>query len=768
MREFGQINVAPVFTRSLLICAVVLSSVAAIPAMAQETKDKADKQEEKTAKAADAQQKAGEEIVVTARKREENVQEVPVAVTVVTGDKLEEEATADLSELQTEVPNLAIYQGRNQSTTLTVFLRGIGQADPLWGVDPGVGLYIDDVYMARPQGALLDVYDVARIEVLRGPQGTLYGKNTIGGAIKYVSRALTDKNSGMISISPGSDSNMDLRASMGGALIPEKLRGKVAFALLKHKGYGKNLLTGRDVSDRNTSAARGALDWLVSNKVKVQFSGDYTKDEAEPKGYQRLAANPFCVAFLGAACPPNASRFDTQSGLAPLNGTTSKGGSAVLSAELNPAWRFKSISAYRQSSSKNNIDFDTTPARITDVIATYYDRQLTQEFQLNYEAPGRLTGVLGAYYFKGKAGGLVKNIFLNSIFGTTNGKTLTNSFAVFGDGTYKLTDKANFNFGLRATQETKNGIAFNAGYANDTFSKVTAVTANYNKKKTFNSLAPKVGVDYKFRDGMMGYVTLSRGFKSGGFNVRAQSTVFPQSAEPFKDEVLDVAEVGIKSVLADGQVVLNTAVFDGKYKDIQVSTFTAYDSNGDGVEDAFFGNFINAGNATIRGAEAEFDASSRSIEWLGVGGFASYLDAKPDKFLDANHDGFVDTQVITNAPKYTGGLHLNLHFPMHGGLFTASAGAAYRGNAILTNEGGPYPGKPGVPLLPISQKAYTIYDAFVSWLSPDAKWRFGVNGKNLSNKGYLTNGYNIPALGVLTGSYGAPRTVIGTIEYRFF
>src|SRR5437660_1416037 len=402
--------------RSLLFSFADLLSVVA--GFAQDAAKPAKEQPAKPAEAVDAaKQKASEEIVVTARKREENVEAVPVAVTVVTSDKLEEQATADISELQTEVPNLAIYQGRNQSTTLTVFLRGIGQADPLWGVDPGVGLYFDDVYMARPQGALLDVYDVSRIEVLRGPQGTLYGKNTIGGAIKYVSKPLTDTPSGLISVAPGSYGNIDLRASLGGALIPEKLRGRIAIASLQHNGYGQNLFTGRNVSNRNTLAARGAVDWLPTNKIKVQFNTDYTKDDAEPKGYQRLAANPFCTAFLGSPCPPNDSRFDTQSGLAPLNGTKSTGSSMVVSADVNPAWRFKSISAYRQSSSKNNIDFDTTPARITDVIATYYDRQLSQEFQLNYEAPGRLAGVLGAYYFDGEAGGLVKNMFLNRIFG---------------------------------------------------------------------------------------------------------------------------------------------------------------------------------------------------------------------------------------------------------------------------------------------------------------------------------------------------------------
>ena len=760
----------PFLRRFLPIGLLALAGFLTLSATAQEQpqpqpekKDAKDKEKEKQAVTKPV---AGEEIVVTARKREENVEDVPIAVSVVSADKLEQAATADISELQTQVPDLAIYQGRNQSTTLTVFMRGIGQADPLWGVDPGVGLYLDDVYIARPQGALLDVYDVERIEVLRGPQGTLYGKNTIGGAIKYVSRALTDKTTGSISISPGTQSNRDVRLSFAGALMPAKLRGKIAFASLHHDGYGTNLLTGKDVSNRSTLAGHGALEWLPTDKTSVMFSGDYTKDKAQPKGYQRLAPNAFCATFK-ITCPTLSSRFDTQSGLAPLNGTTAHGFSAVVSSNIAPAWRFKSISAYRRSNSKNNIDFDTTPARITDVMATYYDKQLSQEFQFIYSGQGKLNGVLGAYYFDGEAGGLVKNIFLNAIFGTTNGKMLTHSIALFGDGSYALDKKWTLNFGLRGTQEKKNGVAFNAGYTNDTFTTVSTVTANFNKTTTFNSVAPKLGVDYKFNDDVMGYLSLSRGFKSGGYNVRAQATVFPKSAEPFKDEVLDVAEVGLKSVLNGGHLVLNTAVFDGKYKDIQVSTFTAYDSNGDGVEDAFFGNFLNAGSATMRGAEVEFDSTSPTMTWFGTNGYVSYLDLKPDSFLDANHDGFVDTQVITNAPHWTAGLHLNFNFPMRG-LITASVGGAYRGFSVLTNEGGSYPGKPTQPLLPITQKAYMLYDASVNWLSPDAKWRFGINGKNLSDKGYLTNGYNIPSLGILTGSYGAPRTVLATVEYRFF
>ena len=702
--------------------------------------------------------KRAEDVTVTARRREENVQEVPLAITVKTGVDLETAATADIGELQGEVPNLAIYQGRNQSSTLTAFLRGVGQADPLWGVDPGVGLYMDDVYVARPQGALLDVYDVARIEVLRGPQGTLYGKNTIGGAIKYVSRDITDKWQGLGSYTGGSYSNHDFRASIGGPLIKEKLRARVAGGSFRHAGYGTNLFTGKDVSNKDSLAFRANLDWLPSASVKVQLSYDQTKDDAQPKGITRLAANPLCPAFSGGPCPPEANIFDTRSGLAPINSTNNKGSALNLHWTINPQWRFRSITGYRESDSENSIDFDTTPGKIADVAATYYDNQTTQEFQLLHDDGDKLSGILGFYYLDGEAGGVVKNIFVASSFGTTDGNVKTKSYAGFLDGSYKLSPKLTLNAGARYTSEEKKAHVFNAAY-DSTFTRVLAVAASFDKSKTFSSFAPRLGLDYAFSKSTMGYLSVSRGFKSGGFNVRANTIAAPGSDLPFDDEVLDMAEVGIKSVLLDRRLVLNAAAFYGDYKDVQVSTFTT-------VNGAFFGQFLNAGNATLKGLEVEFDASSVGFSWLGFSGQGSYLGADPDP-LDNNHDGFVDTQVITNAPKYTGALRATGRGMVGRGLLVASVGVAYRDDSTLTNEGGQYPGRPGVPLLPITQKAYSLWDAYVSWLAPGGHVRVAVNGKNLANKEFLNNGYNIPSLGILQGSQGNPRTVTGTIELKF-
>jgi iron complex outermembrane receptor protein len=756
----------------LLLALALLVSPAALPVMAQEgeegrTEEEAAEEEAAEEEAAPRAQHS-DEIFVTARKREENIQEVPVAVTVTPGEVLEDTSAPDISVLQSYVPNLSVYAGRNQSTTLTAFLRGIGQADPLWGVDPGVGLYLDDVYMARPQGALLDVYDIERVEVLRGPQGTLYGKNTIGGAIKYVSRSPTDTPEGKVAVAGGSYGARDVRAMLAGPLVAGKLRGKLAIASLQRDGYGENRFTGRDVSDKDSTALRLGLDWLASERVTVQLSADRTEDDAEPKGYQRLAANQFCPLFLGAPCPPLDDRFDTQSGLAPLNSADSEGYALAVTWDLADAWELKSITAYRESDSENNIDFDTTPARITDVIATYYDEQTSEELQLVYDGGGALSGVMGLYWFDGEAGGLVKNIFINSIFGTTDGFVETDSIAAFGDGSYRLGERTRLNFGLRVTEEEKRAVAFNAGYTNDTFTVVNAITADFDKSETFTSVAPRLGLDHHFSDDVMGYVTASRGFKSGGFNVRAQASVLPETAEPFDDEVLDVVEVGVKSVVADRQLVLNAAAFYGDYADIQVSTFTAYDSNGDGVDDAFLGNFLNAGDATVEGLEVELDWSPRAVGWFGMQGSVSWLDAEPDSALDVNGDGFIDTQVITNAPEYTSSLRLRFDAPALGGLVTGMLGANYRDDSVLTNEGGPDPRNPGRQLQPLSQDAYTTVDFSLNWLSGGGKWGLKVNGYNVTDEEFLTNGYNIPVLGVVTGSYGPPATITAGVEYRLF
>jgi len=272
-------------------------------------------------------------VKVTARKREETLQEVPIAVTAFTAEALDRLGTRDIADLDAQVPNLTVYAARGSSSTLTAFIRGVGQADPLWGVDPGVGLYLDDVYIARPQGALLDVFDVERIEVLRGPQGTLYGKNTIGGAIKYISRGLPTEFDGNASVTVGNYGQLDVKAAIGGPIAANGgLRARLAVASLSRDGFGKNVLTGQDVSDKEVIAVRGQLGAFVNDDLDIQFAFDMVDDQSGVRGAQMLQANRFNGVFFPAlgAFPPLADRYDVRNGMPNVNDTTIEGASATV------------------------------------------------------------------------------------------------------------------------------------------------------------------------------------------------------------------------------------------------------------------------------------------------------------------------------------------------------------------------------------------------------------------------------------------------------
>ena len=376
-------------------------------------------------------------ITVTARKREETLQEIPVAVTAFTAEALDKLNVEDLSDLGGQVPNLTIYAARGASSTVTAYIRGVGQADPTWGADPGVGIYLDDVYIARPQGALLDVFDVSRIEVLRGPQGTLYGKNTIGGAIKYISRGLPQETEGYAQITVGNYNQLDAKAAIGGEIGGKDsgLRARVAVASMNRDGFGENTITHQPISDKEINAARFNLGAYAGDDFDVQFALDWIDDKSGMRGSKMLVPNPFAPAY-----PPMDSRYDVRSGMRNINDVETKGASATVNWRPNEDWAVKYIIAKRESDTFGNIDFDTTPVKIADVQGIYFDEQVSNELQVNYDGGGRARGVVGLYQFNGEAGGQIRNNFFNLLFGDTRGTVYTESIALYADWSFVLND----------------------------------------------------------------------------------------------------------------------------------------------------------------------------------------------------------------------------------------------------------------------------------------------------------------------------------------
>ena len=694
-------------------------------------------------------------IQVTARKREETLQEVPVAVTAFTPETIDKLNIRDIGDLDAQVPNLTIYAARGSSSTVTAYIRGVGQSDPLWGVDPGVGIYLDDVYIARPQGALLDVFDVDRVEVLRGPQGTLYGKNTIGGAIKYISRGLSAETEGTASITVGSFNQMDVKAAIGGSFGGnDALRGRLSVASLSRDGFGENTVTNQDVSDKEILALRGQLGAYVTEDFNLQFAFDWLDDQSGVRGAQMLAPNRFVPT-----APPMSDRYDVRNGMPNINDTSLQGISATANWRINDDWGFKFVTAKRESDTETNIDFDTTQAPIADVKAFYSDEQVSHELQLNYDAGGRSRGVMGLYLFDGEAGGQVLNNFFGLLFGDTQGTVYTESMAVYADWTFDINDRLHLDLGARWTDEDKRADVLNRGYSDGTYTTPISVVADFDKTINFTNLSPKVSLGYQATDDILVYGLATRGFKSGGYNIRAQATAVPRSAEPFDDEVVDSFEVGAKMAFLDQRLFLNLSAFHNKYEDIQLSVFTSYDSNNDGTNDAFFGDFTNAGSGTVNGVEVEYQWLP-TRNWL-ISGNLAFLDAKYDEFIYTGLN-IADEQEFTNAPEFSGAINVEYRTELaRGGNLSARVGYSYQDDVVATTE------IVRTGAVPITQDGYGLLNAGVIW-DTGGPWSFSLQGSNLTDKEYRTTGYNInAALGVLTGFYGPPRQFSLSARYAF-
>ena len=696
------------------------------------------------------------QVTVTARKREETLQDVPIAVSAFTAASLFKQNVQNLADLQGKVPSLQVYAARGSNTTLTAYIRGVGQADPTWGFDPGVGIYLDDVYLARPQGAVLDVFDVNRIEVLRGPQGTLYGKNTIGGAIKYVSNPLPVKTEGSVDATVGTHGEKDIKASVGGASADQVWRARAAVASEHNDGFGRDVLTGSRNGNKNTNAARATLGFFPSSSFNAQLSVDGVRDNSNPRGAKMLIANK-----LDRAYAPLSSDFDTRSGMAQVNHTKLYGTALTMNWIASQEWSLKSVTAVRGSSTLTNIDFDTLPEKIADVSAIYKDHQFSQELQANYDAGGSVHGVAGLYYFDGSATGQIHNIFLGSPpystlglsqYGSTGGRMGTKSYAGYGDFSWDFSPAWSLDVGLRYTHETKTALIQNFGFANASFSTPISTVANFRGSHASNNVSPKVSLDWSVSDQIKLYASYSEGFHSGGFNIRANCVAVPASCRPIDDEKVQSYELGSKMTFLDDRLMLNTAAFHNVYSNIQLSVFSSYTlPNG---SQGFFGDFTNAGKGHIDGVEEEF-AWKPTEAWTFSGNFA-YLHTKYTQYMTRGVN-VADQQKFTNAPKWSGGLSLeNTHALANGGNLTARINYTYQSLV--------YPETTLSPL--IAQPAYGLWNASVIW-QVSQPWTLSLQGTNLANKSYRTTGYNISSLGIVTGFYGAPRMVTLSARYTF-
>jgi len=762
------------FTRAFLFCSAALIAAPGWAQTAGQTTQQAqDEPAAPDATAAANDEGGNEEIVVTARRTEESIQRVPSSISAFNERSLDRIQATDTTGLQGAVPNLNIVQGRGSSNATNIFIRGIGQPDALQTFDPAVGVYVDDVYLSRIRGNQLDLLDLERLEVLRGPQGTLYGKNTIGGAIKFVTRKPGDTLRADGTVTLGSYNQFDLKGAVSGPLT-DTVGAGIAVLRVKRDGFVEDEADGRDYNDRDTIAGRGVLAFTPSDRLRVDLTADYSEDDAS-LNVGRPVNN--LTTIIGVPLivdePVGSGSYDWEARITPglPNSTKLKhyGFSGTVAFDVTDTLTVKSISAYRNLKTDDFIDIDATQYEIGDVFVGVDQKQTSQEFQLLYTGE-RASAVAGLYYLSEKIDShqeAFADDFLGTFLGggtflrTVDDKLKTKSLAAFANASYEIVPTVRLSAGLRYTHEEKDYWRTTSTFSSNPLFRGTYVFAPPEGKWT--DVSPMASIDWQANPSLMIYGRVAKGFKSGGFNGRANT---PGDSTEYDPETVVSWEAGFKSRPLTG-VVFNGAVFTSSYEDFQARVSGLDEDPVTGIPSAKL-SVLNAGRLKINGAELE--ASWTPIERMLLDAQVGYLDADYREFDDARFTAFGgnrDFQTPAFAPEWTLRLGAQYGFDIGSvGALTLGAQTRYKSRTALavdntfTNTATEIDG--------LFQKGYWVHDARIVFETLNKRWAIGLYGNNLSDRAYKTDAQEFSSVGsIRTVYYGAPRTVQLKLTARY-
>lgn len=705
-----------------------------------------------------------EEIIVTARKREENLQDTPMSVSAFTGESLELRGIDAIDELQNVTPNLTFLNtspfiaGGNAAT---VFLRGVGQPDFQPTTEPGVGIYVDGVYYGRTVGSVLSLVDFERVELLRGPQGTLFGRNTIGGAISVTTKKPTDEFVMSAELTAGKDSRFDAKGTVSGPLA-DNLFGRLTVAKFMQDGFVFHETTGQDFGDRDEVAARAALDWLPGDNVAVSFAADFSTSSINgspntnggavfldpgqfpPTGNFAYTHNVILSMFTGCDGTPanpggsldNPNCFNDQwrgkrAGEGPsFADIDTFGVNVTIDWNLNDRLDLKTILSRRRVDAHVNSDKDHSPHLITSSLEDILDQtQISTEFQLlGNSLDDTFNWIIGLYYFQEDGINDDPVIFL-PVSLKSGGSFDHDSAALFAQGTYDISDQMHFTAGIRYTRDQKSFLPIQFITENRTpnpgFAPGTLTLPEVTSRLETNDSSPHMSLSYDWKEGLMTYVSYSEGFKGGGHHQRVFPPTIPAQggcdpATPvdciptFRPEFVTSYELGSKFVGLDGRLRLNAAVFNSDYSDLQITVLTSAAPV-----------LKNAGSATIRGFEIEgswVPADSWFIEWA-----IGHLDASYDSVDPAT--GLSGNESLAWAPDWTFSASVVKELNLPGGLGTLTPRVdwSYRDKTWFDalNE------------LDAFQESYGILNANVVWENSDSRFGATLGVINLADKDFL-------------------------------
>ena len=666
-----------------------------------------------------------EEITVTAQKKSTSLQQTPLAITAMTGDMLESAGIGSTLDLQLATPGMVMSPAVVVGFT---FIRGIGTDIDSVGSDPSVAYYLDGVYIPRPAATIQELTDVDRVEVVKGPQGTLYGRNATGGVINIITKLPSDKFQGSARAGFGDYGSQKFSGTVSGPLVGDRLLGSVSISKTKHDGYTENLFLGGTVGDRDGWVGHGILRYRPSDNLDVVMAVDHSDDDDSRGGDLKvLSADAPAAALAGGTVPsdPRKVLLDFK----PTFKSTSDGVSGKVTWKAN-GLTFTSITAYRKYGFKGSIDVDGTQVGFFNQNASTTDsKSFSEELQLTSSQAGRTEWIAGLYYFTEDASQKF-NLDL-PLFGlglNLNGSNKTTALAPFGQLTYKITDKLRVTGGLRYNREEKDHQV--ATFFNG------IPTGNSTDKKRWTDWTPKFGVDYQASDNLFLYASITSGFKSGGFN----STAIQPAFNP--EKILS-QEAGLRWDYWEGRGRFNLTGFHYNYKDLQTNKYTPL-----GIV-----TIENAAKATVQGLEAEFALVPVQGLTLNLG--AAFLDAKYDEYLTADPERpalgvqNLSGNKLTHAPDLTVSASAQYAMSLGGnGNLVSRVQFAYRGKSFYTpfNDIG------------VSDHGYRLWDASLRYTDPNDRWNAQLFVRNIGNELYLTHMARSAAFTGTVGYYGAPRT----------
>jgi iron complex outermembrane recepter protein len=719
-----------------------------------------------------------ERIMVTARKRRELLDRVPLSVAVISEAALEEQQIRRASDI--DVPNVEFTNTFGLTNSARTTIRGVGQFEIAPTTDPGVGIYLDGVYLARPQYGLLSVSDVQRIEVLRGPQGTLFGKNTIGGAINIVTEKPSFSFGGEAELRYGDFDEFGTRLAVDLPIVENRLAARLSVATSTRDGFEERVGDNSDANNEKLLATRLQLRALPMETLEIVLSGDFAKEGKKP---QQAACTPtgpiqdpsgvaqMLDAVLGfkARCAETARLQDRRRFVSDVSFVDeeqiSYGGAMTVNWELSQNTTLTSISAVRSLRFKLRSDLDGTDIALfqTPVDAGRLKQdQLSQEIQLQSTfMGGRLSTTLGAYAFAERAKNtefsqnVVAPLPAPFVFALRNGdfRTRNTSYAAFGQGTFNVTDKLSVTAGLRYTTERKrvsrrlttltDGISLELANAllGDPGARPAGTIFGFEKSERYDDFSPALSVGYEFNESVYGYLSYSTGFKSGAIDGREALT--PVDVDP---EDLTTYEVGLKSTLFQNRLSVSASAFFSVYKDIQLLIVDPAD-----ISDLT--RLVNAGKSEVRGGEVELVAVP--IPNLTLRSAVGILDAKYVEFDDfaISTSGLVpldrDDQDLPFAPNYTLRFSAAYSFPvLRNSLMTISADWLHKGSQFLDVQNSEA----------LKQGKFGELGARIALELGDGATEISLYGKNLLDRDHVASGIARNDLGFALRFLAPPRT----------